>query len=483
MKIINRVLITILVIGIVLSCSKDEGGSSNNVDSNLILYKNQTGDINANALQAQYKDSQGVLNFYGNFDAESNPTLIRTLTYQKTNNDTIVNLIIDPLTSRVNSSYTLVNGVKSDVVIKFDYPNDTHMSVSFHQYDWDNNSSEIIYGVNLQTSFYTTNKSSNTKKAGLLSLAGNTGWKIGSLLSGVIVAEAVGAVAGGFSLGLFSGIGTVAAAAISAPLLATAAALAIAVAIIPSDAFSSEIVPSDLPYPDDTPIENPVTAEEDPTPNVENPCTNSGLEVILGVDPGNLIVAIVNGDSANYKFRWSTGETVTRSISHSITVPGDGIYYVLVEDDNGCLAFGSVVIGDVRRKFSIDYNYDCAAGGAGATGFLLELKDNNEVVVGGPYATNEDLINAYYYFPSSRNLNIIYSHYYGSGSGGPLGSICLIEILEISIPYNYSTNSLLEGQATIKATLGYTQQVNPCGDKIEGVYGVCSSGSISVKPI
>ena len=83
MKIIKRVLVTILGISIVLSCSKDEGGSSNNVDSNLILYKNQTGEISANTLQAQYKDSQGVLNFYGNFDAESNPTLIRTFFWVK----------------------------------------------------------------------------------------------------------------------------------------------------------------------------------------------------------------------------------------------------------------------------------------------------------------------------------------------------------------------------------------------------------------
>ncbi|MEM5565188.1 hypothetical protein WNY78_08730 [Psychroserpens sp. AS72] len=77
----------------------------------------------------------------------------------------------------------------------------------------------------------------------------------------------------------------------------------------------------------------------------ENQCDISQLEVIIGVDPENLLVAIVNGDSADYDFYWSTGEMSTELISHSITVPEDGNYYVMVIDDYGCVAFGSATVG------------------------------------------------------------------------------------------------------------------------------------------
>ncbi|MFD2914677.1 lipocalin-like domain-containing protein [Psychroserpens luteus] len=77
----------------------------------------------------------------------------------------------------------------------------------------------------------------------------------------------------------------------------------------------------------------------------ENLCDNSQLEVIIGVDPGNLLVAIVNGDSTNYDFYWSTGEMSTELIGHSITAPEDGEYYVMVIDDYGCVAFGSATVG------------------------------------------------------------------------------------------------------------------------------------------
>ena len=76
----------------------------------------------------------------------------------------------------------------------------------------------------------------------------------------------------------------------------------------------------------------------------DNPCENSDLEVIIGVDPGNVLVAIVNGDSVDYNFYWSTGEINTGLISDSIVAPEDGNYYVIVEDDNGCVAFASTNI-------------------------------------------------------------------------------------------------------------------------------------------
>ncbi|SDS20009.1 hypothetical protein SAMN04515667_1636 [Formosa sp. Hel1_31_208] len=78
----------------------------------------------------------------------------------------------------------------------------------------------------------------------------------------------------------------------------------------------------------------------------ESPCEDSDLEVIIGVDPGNLLVAIVNGDSLDYDFYWSTGEIDTGSCCDDITVSEDGTYYVIAVDDNGCVAFASATIED-----------------------------------------------------------------------------------------------------------------------------------------
>jgi hypothetical protein len=121
MKKLSLFLIAVSTAIFFYSCSKEDTKVNEPVASTLTVYKNQTGDANADALQAQNTDSKGTINFYGAFDSENNPSEIRTLTYQKANSDTIVNLIMDPLTNRLASSYFSVKGVKSPVVLKFDY--------------------------------------------------------------------------------------------------------------------------------------------------------------------------------------------------------------------------------------------------------------------------------------------------------------------------------------------------------------------------
>jgi hypothetical protein len=89
----------------------------------------------------------------------------------------------------------------------------------------------------------------------------------------------------------------------------------------------------------------------------ESPCEDSNLEVIIGVDPGNVLVAIVNGDSLDYDFYWSTGETDTGSCCDDITVTEDGTYYVIAIDDNGCSAFASVTIDSEIDCSGTSYTY------------------------------------------------------------------------------------------------------------------------------
>ena len=313
-------------------CSDDDT-SSDNTESNLIIYKNQTEDNNADALQAQYKDLEGTLNFYGNFDEELNPTTIRTLTYQKTFNDTIVNLIIDPLTNKLASSYTTVNGVKSNIVMKFAYPSTESLSVSVHEYDWDNMTSDIIFGVNLDrpnndsASRSSSNSTSNWEVVGVMAAVAEVGLFLEGGLAGTWF---VGPIA----LGL---VQSAVAFAIANPLSAVTIALA-AVLLIPSDAFSGELEPSDLPYPEDTEIENPViTEEEDPTPNL-TPFDCAGVpisfELIMDQD-GTIVLTEVNGSEGPYIY--AIGEDV-RDYPIFPNDYGNGFYLACVKDANNCIS-------------------------------------------------------------------------------------------------------------------------------------------------
>ncbi len=312
-------------------CSDDDT-SSDNTESNLIIYKNQTGDNNADALQAQYKDLEGTLNFYGNFDEELNPTTIRTLTYQKSFNDTIVNLIIDPLTNKLASSYTTVNGIKSDVVMKFDYPSDESLSVSVHEYDWNTMTSDIIYGVNLDRP--------NGDNAGRNSYNFTSNWEVVGVIAAV--AEVGFFIEGGLAA-TFTGpialalVESAVALAIANPVSAIGIAIGTVALFVSSDAFSGELEPSDLPYPEDTEIENPVTTEEDPTPTLE-PFECAGVpisfELIMDQD-GTIVLTEVNGSEGPYAY------AVGEDIRDYPIFPNDyenDFYLACVKDANDCIS-------------------------------------------------------------------------------------------------------------------------------------------------
>ena len=124
---------------LVLSCSKSDNNTTAPKPT-VTVFKNQTGNTNADALQAQCigGSKEYTLNIYGDFDASNNPSQMKTVTYQKANNDTIYHYMLDPITSRIKSTFYAVNGVKSNIILKFDYAaspsND--INVSFFNYNW-----------------------------------------------------------------------------------------------------------------------------------------------------------------------------------------------------------------------------------------------------------------------------------------------------------------------------------------------------------
>ena len=348
MKKLSLFLIAVSTAIFFYSCSKEDTKVNEPVASTLRVYKNQTGDANADALQAQNTDSKGTLNFYGAFDSEKNPKEIRTLTYQKANNDTIVNLIIDPLTNRLASSYFSVKGVKSPIIMKLDYiDNSNNINVSFYNYNWLTETSDLIYasriennnGVVTENPFYASKKIAiPTFLEGALALG-----------TGLAVAETVGLVAGTFTL-------TAAAAPIIAGVLATQivtyAAVGVAVFCISNlaGAATPDYTPSSSPPPSKTPIINPVTASNNPTPKLQtSSCINTQMTFRASMDAeGSIMITEVAGGQSPYTYMVSSGFQQSQVFPNKYK---DGSYVVSVKDANGCVS---------TKLVSLKRTIDCA---------------------------------------------------------------------------------------------------------------------------
>ncbi len=346
MKKLSYLLFTFITAIIFNSCSKEEAKFNEPVPSAFMVYKNQTGDVSIDALQAQNTDSKGTLNFYGAFDSENNPREIRTLTYQKANNDTIVNLIMDPLTNRLASSYFSVKGVKSPIIMKLDYiDNSKNINVSFYNYNWITETSNLIYasqiennnGVVTENPFYASKKIAlPTFLEGALALG-----------TGLAVAETVGLVAGTFTL-------SAAAAPIIAGVLATQivtyAAIGVAVFCISNLAGAATYTPSSSPPPSKTPIINPVTATSNPTPKLQtSSCNNTNMTFRASMDAeGSIMITEVAGGQSPYTYMVSSGFQQSQVFPNKYK---DGSYVVGIKDANGCV---SVKLVSLKRTI------DCA---------------------------------------------------------------------------------------------------------------------------
>lgn len=339
--------------GIFIRCSSDDsgnGGQTGTNDYQLTVFKNQTGNPDANALQAQYKDDNGVLNVYGRFDSSNNPADVHTLTYQKTNNDTIVNMVIDPVFKRIKSTFLTVNGAKQPIVMKFDYANESFVNVSFYDYDWAAGSAELVYSSNVAGSDgnYTSNPVYGSR-----SVSGTNSWEaLGVIGSSILISEGIILALGGETI-VLAALGTAA-----APIIATVGTVgvavgiaAVALAVITSDANASELDPTDMPYPQDTPAENPATEENDPTENLPvTECIENALtyEVFMDGEGTIVIESPTAGGSGPYSY-FLEGQPGFTDIG---IYPGDydnGEYVVAVKDGNGCITAKIVTL-----------NRDCA---------------------------------------------------------------------------------------------------------------------------
>jgi hypothetical protein len=334
---------------LLMACSKNEDETTNEpvpTASNFTVYKNQTNDINADALQAQNVDSKGTVNFYGVFDSNNNPTEIRTLTYQKVNNDTIVNLIIDPLTSRLAASYFSVKGIKSPIIMKFDYLENKDLNISFYKYDWNTNTSELIGANRLSVEKEITTKNFSFKTTGIPDWAFN----LGAFGVAISSAEIVRAVGGGWSgIGALYGVSAGLVAGISAVAIVTVGTIVVLSALLylmSGEGHAAELIPANVPYLTKTPIKNPVPKSDNPIPKLQtSSCFNTNItfEGSMG-SSGDILISNVKGGVPPYSYLVGSG------VQDNPVFPNkykDGSYLIGVKGGDGCI---SVKVMPLKRE-------------------------------------------------------------------------------------------------------------------------------------
>lgn len=349
-------LVSMLLAPIFSGCEKEEHPMDNDpTESNFLLYTNESGVPNeeANALQAVYTDelTGDVVDFYGNFDAEGSPLQVQTIRVKQANSDTIINFIINPITNNFDKAILEVNGLRLNTMVSFFFPEgDTSMVMSFFDVNWTTGESELVYASELfmtngtfveEPVFYQPRLASTQDGGTFAGLLAGVG-------TGIAVAETVAAIGGGFSLA-----GT-AAGAVAAGVAAVGSTVILGVVIvggtliaITNNANASEPVPQGTPLPPGTLQNNPTPDPEPQIPTPVNPCLTNGVSVTVGVDPGNVLVAIATGGTGGpYTFSWSTGASATAGTYTTLTPGQPGTYSVSVVDANGCAASGSATIGE-----------------------------------------------------------------------------------------------------------------------------------------
>ncbi|MGB7785075.1 MAG: hypothetical protein WBL27_03140 [Salinimicrobium sp.] len=352
---------TLLLSFVVMSCSTendpDDPETPSTNPQGLTIYKNQTGDPNADVLQAHYEDDDHLINIYGTFDSFNEPAIPKTVTFQKKNNDTIVNFIFDPYTSRISSSFISVRGEKTPIVMKFSYPavGSDIMAISLYEYDWASQTGNMFFRamVNGETAAEqntTTPSSSYSERKNLNLRMGSTSNKYLDAVRDAIVVVAAGKAI----IEAIAAVPAITAAVVAAVGVANAVAIGVAIvaislAAMTSDANASELIPTDGPYPQGVPITNPVPTEEDPTPHlVESSCPSGGIGFSAYMDSEGSI-GIGNISGGEYPFTYYVNGMAQEKRFFINDYP-DGTYMVSVKDANGCI--GSKLVPLTRGKSS-----------------------------------------------------------------------------------------------------------------------------------
>ncbi|MBR9847329.1 MAG: hypothetical protein GYB35_15055 [Algicola sp.] len=404
MKNFIRFYVLFCLIVVSFSCSEDDSDDIDTSPGNFNITNFEIIPNTANSLVSKVfvENDQATSYFYGDSDVNGTIDSISGIAYQETNSSQITYFTLDDL-GRLSYMYYEINGVKDSQIINFTYPESDLVNVIFLERDWDTGTNTLVefVPVNTEGDNFVANPLLNrqTSDSSLYQfLASHIGTIAGVV--GVVAVTAAGVAVGGVALGVIGG------------LLVSTALLA------------DETNNSDAPVVSAEPDEPNGPEEEE----VEtNQCENSNLSVVIGVDSGNVLVAIVNGDSATYDFCWSTGQTDNNPISDTITVTEDGNYYVIVEDDNGCVAFASATVStevevDIFGTWNFDENSNCVDSNGNTfsdngSGEILTLNEDFTAIL--PDDSNGNyLTNGFTFENGVLSINLSYQDFFDPPCGG-----------------------------------------------------------------
>ena len=361
---------------VITSCKKeDTGGNNADPKANTIkVFKNTSGNPSANALQAQIVNTQYkfTINYYGSFDSNNDPELVHAISYKKNNNDTTAFITIDPITQKVESIFTEVNGVRQPIVFKHEYipGNDNTVRFSIYNYNWSNNTATLkfqsLMSTNAQKPLYLSNKPMGTFRD-----------IIGGVLTGIVVVEA-----GIYVVAQAAAITAAVVAAGPAILLTAAATAAIILAsdLLLNNANASDFDPYAGPLPPNTPVNNPAYGQNNPTPNLPpSPCSNINIHFLAGQDSqGNVLVFDAGGSTGPYTY--AVGNLNFQSSQVITGLPAGTSHFVFVKDANGCIA-GRLI------NFNIPHPYGTVVAGGNGSGIGLNQfgavpsNQNREIII------------------------------------------------------------------------------------------------------
>jgi len=369
MKATDKILSLILIIGIIFSCSKNDSNSDDSEivkEDYIVRYENEPNVDNQLLAETYIKDNDAKTFIFGSTDLNGDILSVESLAFKETNSDDVYYFILDNF-QRVTQIYSEANGVKNAEVQYFYYKEPGLINYVVAERNWITNEENVVHfsTVEIDGENYNFNTlfGKSTKVKGVF-------WD--SIISNLIV------------------VGVVAAAAITI--------VAVAKGVSAVSALTAGVLFTGAVFASETPVSNVNPNAPNPPDKtlIENPCVNSTLSVIIGVDPGNELYAIVNGDSDYYDFYWSTGQTDIGIITSHITAPDNGTYYVMVKDEKGCVAFaatnpiiepiawykGSYTLGHVGQQ--TDQYYNCGTQ-YGQTGefyvYIAKLGSETKVAV------------------------------------------------------------------------------------------------------
>lgn len=302
------------------------------------FYNNQTGNPNSNALMLhmQNNNDNSLINLYGTFNLDNTPNKVTTITFQKANNDTTVYYLLNDTTGRLETSYINVGGVNDQWVFKYNYINGNAniLILSLYRYDWNNNTSELIYQTQFENNNGTVNALptyANFKTTDVIN------W--GTSLIVAVGAVEVFALANGGTALVTAGASAVLATA-AGPWIVTAAGI---YAIITAADFllnnAGAAVPDDIPYPPNTPVQNPTTGNNNPNPNLVQSNNNPPvISFTASMDQqGTILFSNVSGGVPPYQYSVGYPVNFQPSIAFANNYPEDS-YLVAVKDANNIVS-------------------------------------------------------------------------------------------------------------------------------------------------